>query len=147
MQHTQEGELEVNDGGQTKMEKIQHHKDADDVMSLDERVRDLLPDEDDLVYEEELLRNPYNLKLWLRYIESRREGAMKKRYVLYERALQAMPGSYKVRCVVVCLAGGGVFGWWWCVWLVVVCLAGGGGGQDALNRVDAGFSLYDLLLP
>lgn len=27
---------------------------------------DLLPGEDDLLYEEELLRNPYSLKMWCR---------------------------------------------------------------------------------
>ncbi len=29
----------------------------------------LVPEGDSLVYEEELLRNPYSLKLWLRYLE------------------------------------------------------------------------------
>lgn len=32
-----------------------------------------------------------------RYLEARREAASSKRYVLYERALKALPGSYKVR--------------------------------------------------
>ena len=31
----------------------------------------LVPEGDSLVYEEELLRNPYSLKLWLRYLEVR----------------------------------------------------------------------------
>ena len=57
---------------------------------------DLLPNEEDLLYEEELLRNPYNLKMWLRYIAARKDAHARKRYVLYERALQALPGSYKV---------------------------------------------------
>ena len=29
----------------------------------------VVPEGDSLVYEEELLRNPYSLKLWLRYLE------------------------------------------------------------------------------
>ena len=62
----------------------------------DEALRDLLPDEADLLYEEELLRNPYNLKMWLRYLGARKGAPAKKRYVLYERALQALPGSFKV---------------------------------------------------
>ena len=57
---------------------------------------DLYPNEEDLIYEEELLRNPYNMKMWLRYIGARKEASPKKRHVLYERALRALPGSFKV---------------------------------------------------
>lgn len=64
--------------------------------SKDDSIQELLPDENDLIYEEELLRNPYNLKLWLQYIEERKNVSVKKRNVLYERALQALPGSYKL---------------------------------------------------
>lgn len=60
-------------------------------------LEDLLPDDDDLIYEEEILRNPFNLKMWLRYIDARKSSSNKKRFLLYERALQALPGSYKVR--------------------------------------------------
>lgn len=59
---------------------------------------DLLPDEADLLYEEELLRNPYALKMWFRYLDARKTAPPSRRYVLYERALHALPGSYKVRC-------------------------------------------------
>lgn len=62
----------------------------------DDALADLLPNEEDLIYEEELLRNPYNLKMWLRYINARKDAPPRKRYVLYERALQALPGSFKV---------------------------------------------------
>ena len=58
---------------------------------------DLLPEEEDLLYEEELLRNPYHPRTWLRYIAAKKASSAKKRYLLYERALQALPGSYKVR--------------------------------------------------
>ena len=56
-----------------------------------------MPTDEDLLYEEELLRNPYSLKMWLRYISARSDAAPKKRYLLYERALKVLPGSYKVR--------------------------------------------------
>jgi pre-mRNA-splicing factor SYF1 len=62
----------------------------------DDALKDLMPNEEDLIYEEELLRNPYNLKMWLRYIGARKDSSPRKRYVLYERALQALPGSFKV---------------------------------------------------
>lgn len=58
---------------------------------------ELLPDDDDLLYEEELLRNPYSLRMWWRYLEARKDAAQKRRFLLYERAISALPGSYKVR--------------------------------------------------
>jgi pre-mRNA-splicing factor SYF1 len=57
----------------------------------------MLPTEEDLLYEEELLRNPYSLKMWTRYIDAREGVAERRRHVLFERALKALPGSYKVR--------------------------------------------------
>ncbi|GLC45042.1 hypothetical protein PLESTB_001462400 [Pleodorina starrii] len=59
-------------------------------------MEDLLPQQEDLLYEEELARNPYNLKMWIRYIQARTEASPKRRYLLYERALRALPGSYKL---------------------------------------------------
>ena len=56
-----------------------------------------MPSEEDLLYEEELLRNPTALRLWIRYIDARREAPAKRRFLLYERAIQKLPGSYKVR--------------------------------------------------
>jgi hypothetical protein len=57
---------------------------------------EFMPTDEDLLYEEELLRNPYNLKMWLRYLDARKDASPKKRYLLYERGLRALPGSYKV---------------------------------------------------
>lgn len=73
----------------------------------------LMPKEEDLLYEEELLRNPYSLKMWNRYIQARTDATAKRRYLLYERALRALPGSYKVSRVPVgavrsCTADNGV---------------------------------------
>lgn len=61
-----------------------------------EAMKDLMPEEEDYLYEEELLRNPYALKMWFRYLEARKEATPKRRYLLYERALRALPGSFKV---------------------------------------------------
>lgn len=55
----------------------------------------LAPAQDDLLYEEELLRNPYSLKMWLRYLDARKDAPARRRYLLYERALKSLPGSYK----------------------------------------------------
>ncbi|CAL1374331.1 unnamed protein product [Linum trigynum] len=58
--------------------------------------RELYPSQDDLPYEEELLRNPFSLKLWWRYLVARRDAPFEKRFITYERALKALPGSYKL---------------------------------------------------
>ncbi|GAB4814261.1 hypothetical protein N2152v2_001307 [Parachlorella kessleri] len=62
----------------------------------DDALKDLLPDDQDLLYEEELLRNPYSLRMWWRYLEARKEAPARRRYLLFERALKALPGSYKL---------------------------------------------------
>ena len=48
--------------------------------------------EGDLAYEEELLRNPYQVKTWMRYAHHLRDGPAAARYRVYERALKALPG-------------------------------------------------------
>ncbi|XP_059311494.1 uncharacterized protein LOC132063080 [Lycium ferocissimum] len=58
--------------------------------------KELYPSQDDLLYEEELLRNPFSLKLWWRYLVARADSPFRKRAVIYERALKALPGSYKL---------------------------------------------------
>ncbi|CAA3006265.1 pre-mRNA-splicing factor SYF1 [Olea europaea subsp. europaea] len=58
--------------------------------------QELYPSQDDLLYEEELLRNPFSLKLWWRYLIARAESPFKKRSIIYERAVKALPGSYKL---------------------------------------------------
>lgn len=58
--------------------------------------KDLYPSQEDLVYEEEIIRNPFSLKLWWRYLIAKAESPFKKRFIIYERALKALPGSYKL---------------------------------------------------
>ncbi|OMO65855.1 RNA-processing protein, HAT helix [Corchorus olitorius] len=57
---------------------------------------ELYPTESDLLYEEELLRNPFNLKLWLRYLVAQPDASFQKKFLIYERALKSLPGSYKL---------------------------------------------------
>ncbi|KAL1557931.1 pre-mRNA-splicing factor SYF1-like [Salvia divinorum] len=54
---------------------------------------DLYPAEEDYPYKEEVLRNPHNLKSWCRYLT---HAPPRKRVIIYERALKALPGSYKL---------------------------------------------------
>ncbi|XKL68142.1 hypothetical protein PGB90_003633 [Kerria lacca] len=53
-------------------------------------------DEDDILYEEDILRNPYMIKPWMRYIEYKRDGSVKALNSVYERALKQLPGCYKI---------------------------------------------------
>lgn len=53
--------------------------------------------EDDFEYEEKILRTPYELKPWWLYISSKRNVSSTAIVnLLFERALRALPGSYKL---------------------------------------------------
>jgi pre-mRNA-splicing factor SYF1 len=56
------------------------------------------PEGEAVVYEEELLQNPYSMKLWIRYLQIKAEAPFGQRKLLFERALKALPGSYKLWC-------------------------------------------------
>ncbi|PVD22082.1 hypothetical protein C0Q70_17885 [Pomacea canaliculata] len=53
-------------------------------------------EEEDLAYEEDILRNPFSVKCWLRYIEFKKEASKDVINTIYERALKQLPGSYKL---------------------------------------------------
>ncbi|XP_013113149.1 pre-mRNA-splicing factor syf1 homolog [Stomoxys calcitrans] len=53
------------------------------------------PDED-IPYEEEILRNAYSVKHWLRYIDHKSRAPNNAVNIVYERALKELPGSYKI---------------------------------------------------
>ncbi|KAK9871432.1 hypothetical protein WA026_012807 [Henosepilachna vigintioctopunctata] len=59
-------------------------------------VDEIIFGEDDLPYEEEILRNPYSVKHWLRYIEHKKKSPKFGVNIIYERALKELPGSYKL---------------------------------------------------
>ena len=45
---------------------------------------------------QDILRNAYSLRYWVRYIEAKRAAPARQRNVLAERALKYLPGSYKL---------------------------------------------------
>ena len=52
-------------------------------------------EEQDLPYEEEIIRSPYSVKFWMRYIEHKaKKGSNTALNLLYERALKELPGRY-----------------------------------------------------
>ena len=57
-----------------------------------------LQEESDLPYEEEILRHPFQLKCWLRYLEHKRSAPKAVINLIYERALKELPG--RLACVV-----------------------------------------------
>ncbi|XP_006813225.1 pre-mRNA-splicing factor SYF1-like, partial [Saccoglossus kowalevskii] len=65
-------------------------------MPVSQESADIFFEEDDLPYEEEILRNQYSVKCWLRYIDHKSTGSSRAVNVLFERALKELPGSYKL---------------------------------------------------
>jgi len=57
---------------------------------------DLEFNDEDLPYEQDILRNPYSVKCWLRYVEHKGSASTKQVNQIYERALKELPGSYKL---------------------------------------------------
>ena len=56
----------------------------------------LVLNEEDLAYEEEILRNPNAIKPWIRYIEHKADSPKNILNLVFERALKELPGSYKL---------------------------------------------------
>lgn len=52
--------------------------------------------EEDVPYEEEILRNAYSVKHWLRYIDHKSKAPNNGVNIVFERALKELPGSYKI---------------------------------------------------
>eukprot|EP01129_Flabellula_baltica_P001782 TRINITY_DN11698_c0_g1_i1.p1 TRINITY_DN11698_c0_g1~~TRINITY_DN11698_c0_g1_i1.p1 ORF type:complete len:843 (-),score=181.34 TRINITY_DN11698_c0_g1_i1:13-2541(-) len=52
--------------------------------------------DEDIPYEEDVIRNPYSLKSWWRYLQLKSTSPAGERNMIYERALQKLPGSYKL---------------------------------------------------
>lgn len=50
----------------------------------------------DLQFEETIQRNPFNVKTWIQYVKSKQASSPASRYVIYERALNHLPRSYKI---------------------------------------------------
>jgi pre-mRNA-splicing factor SYF1 len=52
--------------------------------------------EEDIPYEEELIRNPYTLQPWLRYLQHKTDRPLHEKVFVLERACRELPGSYKL---------------------------------------------------
>ncbi|KAL8272800.1 hypothetical protein Esti_003274 [Eimeria stiedai] len=59
-------------------------------------LEELVGGDEDIAFEQELRRDPYQLKVWLAYLKSRAKAKPATRFVVYERAVRALPGSYKL---------------------------------------------------
>lgn len=56
----------------------------------------ILVDRQNLQYEDEVVRNPYHLKSWLKYLEHKSTSKVTEIYILFERALKFLPRCYKL---------------------------------------------------
>lgn len=62
-------------------------------MSITNRAILVIQEDGDLAYEEEILRNPYSVKQWLRYIQQKKKSPnLDAANIVYERALKELPG-------------------------------------------------------
>ena len=50
----------------------------------------------ELQYEEEIQRNPHNMKAWWNYLIYKKDSSPVTRYVIYERSFKFLPRSYKL---------------------------------------------------
>ncbi|XP_065715384.1 pre-mRNA-splicing factor SYF1 [Patagioenas fasciata] len=66
------------------------------VMESEPERPELSFEEEEVPHEEELLRNPFSVRCWLRYAQARGTGPRHRLNMLYERALRQLPGSYKL---------------------------------------------------
>ncbi|KAF1744170.1 hypothetical protein MXB_956, partial [Myxobolus squamalis] len=55
-------------------------------------------EEDDIPFEEEVLRHSYNVPSWTRYVDHKlsKKSSFNSIFTIYERALKQLPGSYKL---------------------------------------------------
>jgi pre-mRNA-splicing factor SYF1 len=53
-------------------------------------------DESDVLYEEDIQRNPYEIDAWLRYLDHKKAAPKEVRFRIYERGVKQLPGSYKL---------------------------------------------------
>ena len=53
-------------------------------------------EEEDFPYEEDVQRNPYSIRSWLRYLDFKSHASPRARFPIFERALKELPGSYKL---------------------------------------------------
>lgn len=51
---------------------------------------------EDISYEEDVLKNPFQLKSWWYYLEYKADAPEQIRYLIYERSLRILPRSYKL---------------------------------------------------
>jgi pre-mRNA-splicing factor SYF1 len=52
--------------------------------------------DEDLPFEEDVMRNIYDFRSWWRYLQFKGDAPTRIRFMLYERALKELPGSYKL---------------------------------------------------
>lgn len=65
---------------------------------------DHLQEESDIPFEEEILRNPYSVKFWMRYIEHKANSPKQVINLIYERALKELPGRSVLKIITVSFA-------------------------------------------
>ncbi|RWS06759.1 pre-mRNA splicing factor Syf1-like protein [Dinothrombium tinctorium] len=68
------------------------------VVSNSNETRFLIENDEDIAFEEDILRNAFSVKHWLRFVEHKKNAKCTSQAInmVYERALRELPGSYKL---------------------------------------------------
>ncbi|KAI8898193.1 hypothetical protein BC833DRAFT_590864 [Globomyces pollinis-pini] len=69
--------------------------DQDALNDIHQQIESYIHDED-MPYEEDLLRNPFAIRSWLRYFEFKKNAPWPQRLFIYQRAVKQLPRSYKL---------------------------------------------------
>jgi len=64
-------------------------------MDGEQGIEDVLR-ETDVAYEQELEQNPYSVRVWFAYARAKANAPQRVRFLIYERAVKELPGSYKL---------------------------------------------------
>ncbi|RWS31360.1 pre-mRNA splicing factor Syf1-like protein [Leptotrombidium deliense] len=70
----------------------------DILANIEDENRFMVDSDDDLVFEEDIIRNSFSVKHWLRFVEHKKNAKCSNEAIniVYERALKQLPGSYKL---------------------------------------------------
>uniref|UniRef100_A0A9J2Q9J5 Suppressor of forked domain-containing protein n=1 Tax=Ascaris lumbricoides TaxID=6252 RepID=A0A9J2Q9J5_ASCLU len=89
---------EIGESAEATTERESSSKEGDSMGMATPKPTTVVLEDEDVGFEENILRNPFSLRCWLRYIEHKKKckAPLKQINMVYERALKELPGSYKL---------------------------------------------------
>uniref|UniRef100_A0A914ZK27 Pre-mRNA-splicing factor SYF1 n=1 Tax=Parascaris univalens TaxID=6257 RepID=A0A914ZK27_PARUN len=89
---------EIGESAEAVAERESSSKEGDSMGMATPKSTTVVLEDEDVGFEENILRNPFSLRCWLRYVEHKKKckAPLKQINMVYERALKELPGSYKL---------------------------------------------------